>query len=392
MADSRATGIKKYGKSVVSVMVTAKATPKNWSEETNLFRMTEENGINTVFVVTGEALTCFKGCETWKIFDVEILGKCVKMSDGFTKYGIENTREVRLKFRVQISLSKKSWPVSQQYKFVSWDALNQKGNKDWFDLLGRAAQTPSLDVNSDFPKMTVLLENGGMQQKIDFLGDHASIIIEKGDKVCIGAARVNEWRQVRTIQTTYLTVIEINPIPRDGVNMALEDSGDGPKQKAMRMSVQTQISVNGVLGMMEKAKQEVGPDPKESVGQDVEISGKIGPLTAKFFETAPVVGDIKEKMCIQTVLTDPTGEVDIKLWDDACFELFQMTAPVLKKKWEDAMEETDEQDGLLKELNEHLRNKVRVMCTVKIWSYGFKTKTHVPQLHVNAVECVAADE
>ena len=67
MVDSQVTSIKKYRKSVVSVVVTAKAIPKNWSEETNLFRMTEENGINTVFVVTGEALDCFKGCEPWKL-------------------------------------------------------------------------------------------------------------------------------------------------------------------------------------------------------------------------------------------------------------------------------------------------------------------------------------
>ena len=112
-------------------------------------------------------------------------------------------------------------------------------DKDWLDLKGRVAETPTLDVTSDFPKMNVILKNGNMMQTIDFLGDHSTISLKKNDLLCVGGARVNVWHHKRRIQTSYLTVVEVNPSPRAGLDLTLASEEKGPKRKATRMTPKT---------------------------------------------------------------------------------------------------------------------------------------------------------
>ena len=82
------TTLKRYGSVEYEAMLVAMAHPPNWSVKTMLLRFAEENGCQTVFVVTGAALESFGSCDLWRIYAVTVPGKCVRQRQGPSKYGV----------------------------------------------------------------------------------------------------------------------------------------------------------------------------------------------------------------------------------------------------------------------------------------------------------------
>ena len=145
------TALKRTGKFAYQAMLVAKALPPNWGRSTLLLRFTEKTGVSTVFIVTGDAIEKFDSCDMWRIYDMELPGKCVKQSEGIKRYGVRNTHEVRLQFPCSLSLSKKAWPVSVQYDCVHWSSLNQLENNDFIDLVGHVFEKSDIDVTDGLP-------------------------------------------------------------------------------------------------------------------------------------------------------------------------------------------------------------------------------------------------
>ena len=142
------------------------------------------------------------------------------------------------------------------------------------------------------------------------------------------------------------------------------------------------------MGIMIKMKESAERDEAETP-MDVAIMGELESLDKKFFDgNSPVTGDPTLKICVKTSLSDVSGEVPVTIWDQAGQTLFGLTATKLQDMWERAVEDSEQQQNVLKTLNQHMNTTVRCICTVKVWSYGFKEAKHVPQLNVNIIETV----
>jgi len=283
--------LKKYGTSTYTGMLVAKDTPSNWSTETLLLRFEEENGINTVFSVTGAAKDLFESCEKRRVYTMDIQGKCVKTSSSQKYYGVDNMQEVRLAYPPKkFSLAKKTWPFRHTYAFEDWEALNQKASDAFVDLVGRVAEPPTLDLSSSLHKMPVLLHYGDFEQRVEFLGSHADEVLHKNDVVALGGLRIKEFRQERTLQTGYLTVIEINPTGRTGMPKVPPLSEGEPKQKVLKMSEGNVLTVKQVLELRDRmlADAEQGRTPPD---EECTLRGTFSALTESFFtDDPPLVG------------------------------------------------------------------------------------------------------
>ena len=78
------------------------------------------------------------------------------------------------------------------------------------DIIGKVVKLPVFDANSSIPKLRLELRNGNYEQTVYLLGEHASLHLRPDDVVCFANLKVNEYRNVRSLQTAYLTLIEIN--------------------------------------------------------------------------------------------------------------------------------------------------------------------------------------
>ena len=96
-------------------MLVGKATPPNWARYTLLLRFLDNDGRDTVFVVSEEALHKFGECELWRAYDMVVPGKCVKRGSSEARYGVRNTLEVHFKFSVKLEVAKQVWPANMKY-------------------------------------------------------------------------------------------------------------------------------------------------------------------------------------------------------------------------------------------------------------------------------------
>jgi hypothetical protein len=378
------TAFKRVGMNKVSAMLVAKDSPTGWNDETLLCRFMESNGAETAFILTQEALTAFQNCEIGRIYDLEINGSCVKPYQGMSKFGVPACQEIRARLHCKIQLSKSAWPAKPQYNFIEWETLNQKQNGDFVDILGRVTETPALDPISKLSKMTVPLTNGTQNLPVDFLGSHSNIPLQKNDIVIVRTAVIKEWRQTRTLQTTYLSVIEVNPVSSDSIPKIDALDNDEPKQKALRMTPQTVFTIAQVMDVMSTMEN----DANELV-RDICMRGSLTQLTNSFFDgDAPIiqVSEGKEKMCLTAEVGDATGNVIVKLWDFACYDIFHVTAPKLKDFWEKGVEDEEEKATVLEELNKSMDVEFRLFGTIKLWKFGFKEVNHKAQININSVE------
>ena len=211
------SAITKYGQNKVNMMLMAVSTPKDWQKNTVFMRFAEENGSQALFVLTEQAISDFKACEPWNVYAIEFLGRFVKSSKEKTKYGFTAAHDVTLKNHCKISLAKKSFPNPISYKFADWDELSMKKKGEYLDIIGIVTKTPSVDASAVIPKMQVSLGQGCTVQIVDFLGEHASVTLKEGDKVVLGGVCVDIYQSKISLQTGYLTILEINPAERVGI-------------------------------------------------------------------------------------------------------------------------------------------------------------------------------
>ena len=91
-------------------------------------------------------------------------------------------------------------------------------------------------------------------------------------------------------------------------------------------------------------------------------------------------------MIWKTRISDPTGDMQVKVWDKGCFMLFEITAAKMRILWETGVENTEERESILANLNAKLHQEFRLACTASVWSYGTKNVHHELQINVNLVE------
>ena len=385
MSTLKRTGISDY-----SAMLAVRYDT-NWESKAILMRFIEENGISTVFVLTGEGANPFQKCEQWRVYDMLIPGKCVKSSASFAKYGVRNTQEVVMKYPCsKVELSKHGWPVVIPYAWTAWESLNQQTPDAYVDILGQVLSKPTLDPAASVAKLKVTLGNESFQEEVSLLGSHAGIVLKKGDIVALCGARVHAWKEQRSIQSSFLTVVQINPPARADEPFDISVNETGSKCKAIKISAPSAKTVNQVLQMQaELVRASEQNQPKTT--REFSVRGFVGELTPDFFDgDAPVTDTKKEKEIIRwlTNLTDATGNIKVVVWDRAGTDLFDASASGVRAMWEDGVENKEKREQIIDGLNKKLRCEILAVCSMEVRVYGKKELIHDAQISINAVEVI----
>ena len=181
-----------------------------------------------------------------------------------------------------------------------------------------------------------------------------------------------------------MTMVEVNPTPRAGLEILQDIGNEEPKRKVMRVSLPDLARVSDVLAIAEALLQEA----PTTATREFLLVGQLSPLTDSFFdEDPPLVGQPStEKMRWRTDLTDNTGSCNVRVWDKPCYELFQTTAEGLRAKWEEGVDDEGKRQGILQQLNRNLTEDVRCVCRVAIWTFGAQSMQHEVQINVNLID------
>ncbi len=294
-----------------------------------------------------------------------------------------------MKYPCQLKLASVAWPLTFPYDFTDWEALNQVPSDAFVDIVGAVESKPTLDTNSPLPKLSVTLAWGNVRQGVFLLGEHSQLTLQKGDVLACAGVKVREWEGQRSLQTTFLSVLEVKPRAREGIPAvpALEEAE--PVRKALRVSAQRCLSVSDVErhGGLMVADARAG---KSIVPLTCCVKGLLQELHGSFFEDdAPLVGDEqREKMCWRTSLLDASGTLRVRVWDSACHELFGVTASGLRAVWEEGVEEPEKRPELLARLNGRLGEEVQCLCEVDVWASSARGARSELQVNVNDVDFV----
>ena len=269
---------------------------------------------------------------------------------------------------------------------MAWTGLPQIEDRSFFDLLGKVLEKPAIDASTQLPRLNVVLCNGNLKQTVHFLGHHSTVVLQVGDVVALSGIRLHTWRQERTLETSFLTVVEVNPLPRGDLFDVLDKDDSTHRRKALRITTPNILRVSDVQHMM----QTLLNDAPTNEQREFTITGRLPLLVDDFFDNdPPIKGDgPTSKMCWQTHLEDNTGRLPVRLWDKACFEVFHVTAPKLQSMWEDGLEHEDKRAGILETLNGDLQHDVRLVCAGKIWTFGAQNDKHEMQVNANMLEVV----
>jgi len=223
------------------------------------------------------------------------------------------------------------------------------------------------------------------------LGEHANARVHVGDIVALGGVRLSKYHEQRTLQTTFLTVVEINPTRRPNEAYDINCTEDGPKRKALKLSFPAAKTVLHV----QELKAAILNDPPMVLppAQEVTLEGHLPKLTPAFFDAdVPIMeGNKKELMCWQTTLRDSTGSVQVKVWDKACYHLFAVAASGFRALWEKGVDDVTTQEEVLDQLNTYLDQKVSCFCTVVARKYGKDGSLLDVQINVNNLEVLLSE-
>ena len=385
-----ASTLKRTGVSAYRGMVVCKAQATNWSKETMLLRMVEENGASTVFILTDAAKAQFGKCEQWRIYEFKVTGSSVKKSAGIQRFGAGGIYEVIMKFEAKdFKLAEKAFPLPYVYNFKDWEALNQLGADAFIDLLGKVLSKPTLDANSAIPKLLVKCGKDTLVQVVELLGEHANARLNEGDVVAFAGLKIRDWNGQRSLQTALLSLVEVNPVARGGIDFAVDTDDGEPRRKALRMTPQTMMTISQAKRDMDQMLQDATRDANATIASKrFSLVGRLSPLTADFFTNdAPILekGDANI-MCWKSELQDSSGKLEVKVWDKACYEIFGVTADKLRELWETGVENSSEVEKILADLNENLGGNIVCACSADLWRWGGRKEKVAVNVNINDVE------
>ena len=380
------SSLKKFGKNKYVAMLVSKAAPSHWESPTLFMLFIEESGAITGFVATHAAIASFSECIVGCIYEFDVSGRCVRHSHICRRFGVRSLQEVVTKYQCKVNVSSSSWPMVYPYVFADWHNFNELKPKAFVDVIGIVCAQPRLDTNSSIRRLPVRLRSGNFVQCVILLGDSARIQVKVGDVLACSCLQVREWRSERSLQTSWLSAIEINPSLRDGVPEVEDPDDKQPKKKAMRFSLYSPISLAEAkrIGQLRVADAQA---LKTTAVHNGMIRGRLKKLEQDFFDNdVPVVGhESSEKMCWRTILSDDSDEVEVKVWDSPCYELFGVTASGLRKLWEAGNEDASQQHGILKQLNQDTDHIFDCTISIDVWSPAPRTEFRM-QVNVNSLE------
>ena len=204
-------------------------------------RFVEASGASTVFIATGDARLSFSKCELDKTYTVDVQGRCVRMCNGSSKYGVHSQYEVHMQYAPKnLRLATDVVRMSPSYDFTSWADLNAVSLESVVNLIGKVTSEPLRRDASGLPKAVFTLASGDFIQEVTLLGIHATATnLRVGDTIVLAGLLMKEWNGERTREKTWLTAMEVNPSVQHGLPAIETTDASGRKRKAMRMSVRS---------------------------------------------------------------------------------------------------------------------------------------------------------
>ena len=348
-------------------MLTA-ATEPNWSEPAYLLRFTEQQGTNTMFVVNKDAIKSFKALEVDRIYTFEVPGRCVKSNQKGVKFGVNGPFDVKMQYPVEIKVAQVAWPLKLQYNPTPFGHLNQLEDGTFIDIYGEVIAVSKIDMNEKLPKCVWTLQNGDFSQEIHALGRAARKEVKNGDKIAGKGLIIRSWRGARTLETSHLTIIEVNPRENDALVFE-EETTDGPKTKAIKVTSLSPITVASCKQLGANLLQdETATKPEATCA----LVARINPLTDKFFkDDSPTFGEEgKLKSCLNCFVHDSTGTLDnVKLWDRAAYEIMRLNGDELHELWKEGVENEDKQEEIINKINVFFKEEVLFSCSVAVYTY-----------------------
>ena len=138
----------------------------------------------------------------------------------------------------------------------------------------------------------MVLTSGDLSQELFLLGEHADISLQVGDVLAVSGCRIKIWESVRSVETAFLSVLEKNPVVREGIpDVPRSGNGERPR-KAMKLAQQRIISAEEAKQIMSRLVSDVPEGAVNSVSQVIALKGVLQKLDEDFFEKdAPLFGD-----------------------------------------------------------------------------------------------------
>ena len=385
---SLSTSLSRTRPSTFTAMLVVKSEPANWAAPTLLLHFVEECQTSTVFRVSEAAREQFGRCQVACIYTMEIAHRAVQGAPGVHKYGVKARYEVVLKYPVKkLELSRAAWSLTFPYQFSPWSSLNQLPTNSIIDLFGVVLREPERDVNSSFPKLLVQLSNAGYHQEVALLGSQAATVLAPGSIVALSGLSLREYLGDRSLQTMFLTMIELNPDLSHLRVTPEKDFSEGRKRKAIHITPRMVIPTSEAEKICERLLTDAQNGTKV-VATDCTLCGTLSKMSDKFFEDDPPIvpkGD-REVVCWKTQLQDATGSTAVKVWNKASYSLFGITVDKMREYWGEGHECPERRADILSQLNAKLEVEVTCNCTVDVWIYGFRNKKYEVQINVNSLE------
>ena len=151
----------------------------------------------------------------------------------------------------------------------------------------------------------------------------------------------------------------------------------------MRMTPKSPMSVADVQSASERLIR-TAKQTGSAEDMNFHLIGKFSALSPQWFKKdPPLVGDpSREIMCWVTSFADTSGSLEVKVWDKACRQYFEVSGADLRGLWENGAQDSSKQEEILEQLNSSADRQWRAECTLRIWSTGGREQKHRPQVHV----------
>lgn len=372
----------------LDVLVVAKRVMENWNPATTLLRMCYEDDNDSAELIIScvdEAKNSLDSMQVRKSYTIQIPGACVKKGKLSERFGLESSMEASLKFKVQWSACAKDLSGALMYNCTALKELDDKKPEEWVDICG-IVRDFRLEDQSSLAKKVITIVQESFHEKAFLLGPHAEIVVNKGDKLSMKGCQIKEWNCERTLQTSFLTVVEVNStnesLPR--LPSSLDDT---PTKKACKTTagpVQTCSELKEVLSKMyEQASKDLNDIPKDHTC--IVVAALEDVADAIFDGDAIFYGPNHSKFRFTTSLVDAEARLEkVTIWDGAVRDILHVDGETLQGLWESCEQGDSQKRAFIDKLNSHNGAQFRLTCVLRVNLWGEKKDKVQVQVSVNA--------
>ena len=388
----------------LNAKVILKVKPAGWSKPTLLIRLHTKTGNEILMTCLYGGLSLDENLLEDRIYDFQFPGSSVKRNTLGIQHGIVGSFDLVCKFPPKVKLAEEAWPTVIHYNIRSFITLTDIGVDDWFDIMGRVQKVGSIEERIVQPKVrgaslkayslqsrTIVLRSGEFHEDVELLYPHINLNLKIGDVLALRGCKMKEYNMKRKVGTSFMTIVEVNPVSNKTLGKLPKEENDSPSKKAIRGSSLLPISISDLVREMENFRSAYATDECTiSAKREMTVFAKIEPFTERFFQFGrPLYGnnDACPKMRIMAVLLGSEGRVPfVTIWDEAAKTIFRTDGNTLAGLWEKCEHENGT-EKFLEVLNSVKDKEFRFGINIRLWKADGAEKNQVKvQVHVQWAE------